>query len=134
MGSKLFRPEPFITRVGYCTMSIPSLCEPRSFIWDDIGSIWKLYVWPCLRVITARKRSWGKVMFSRVFVHRVGSASRRGDVHAGWGVGQTSLPSDTMGYGQRAGITHPTGMHSCLIHKNVLVEKTVVFSTELFKH
>ena len=31
----------------------------------------------------------------------------------GGGVGRPSW--DTMGYGQRAGSTHPTGMHSCLI-------------------
>ena len=30
------------------------------------------------------------------------------------GVGQTPPPSDTTGYGQRAGGTHPTIMHSCL--------------------
>ena len=44
-----------------------------------------------------------------------------GDLHLGGGstsggggeVGHTP-PSDTTGYGQRAGGTHPTGMHSCL--------------------
>ena len=29
-------------------------------------------------------------------------------------LGQTP-PGQTMGYGQQAGSTHPTGMHSCLI-------------------
>ena len=32
-------------------------------------------------------------------------------LHPGVGVGQTP-PSDTAGYGQRAGGTHPTGIHS----------------------
>ena len=39
-------------------------------------------------------------------------ASRRG-LHPG-GVGQTPPQLDTTGYGQRAGGTHPTGMHSWL--------------------
>ena len=46
-------------------------------------------------------------------VHRGrGSASRRG-LHLG-GVWQTPpRPTDTTGYGQQAGGTHPTGIHSC---------------------
>ena len=35
-----------------------------------------------------------------------------GDLHPG-GLGRP--PSDTTGYGQRAGGTHPTGMHFCLL-------------------
>ena len=31
--------------------------------------------------------------------------------HGGWA--DPSTQSDTMGYGQRAGGTHPNGMHSC---------------------
>ena len=43
-----------------------------------------------------------------------GSASRwKRGLHPG-GIGRTP-PSDTMGYGQQAGGTHPTGMHSCCI-------------------
>ena len=40
-------------------------------------------------------------------------------VHGGGGgvsqhaMGQTHTPSDTMGYGQQAGGTYPTGMHTC---------------------
>ena len=50
-------------------------------------------------------------------VSRGGSASR-GDLHPGEGVssrevGQTPPPSDTTGYNQQAGGTHPTGMYSC---------------------
>ena len=29
-------------------------------------------------------------------------------------LGYTPLPADTTGYGQQAGGSHPTGMHSCL--------------------
>ena len=36
-------------------------------------------------------------------------------------VGQT--PSDTMGYDQRAGVTHPTGMHSCYKCVNMVETK-----------
>ena len=36
-----------------------------------------------------------------------------GKVCMGEGVGQTPPQSDTMGYGQLAGGTHPTGIHSC---------------------
>ena len=53
----------------------------------------------------------------------MGSASR-GSLHPGVsvsrgglqpeGVGQTP-PPNTTGYGQRAGGTHPTGMHSCWV-------------------
>ena len=39
-------------------------------------------------------------------LHPGGSASRMG-------LGRPLPPSDTMGYSQRAGGTHPTGMHSC---------------------
>ena len=75
-----------------------------------------------------------KVMFLHLsvshFVHRRGlhpgawSASRGvvciqgGGLHPGgsvlWGEGsQTSPTSDTMGYAQRTGGTHPAGMHIC---------------------
>ena len=87
---------------------------------------------------------WGKVRFSRLsFCPHGGSASRRGSTFREAGGGQGSLhpggrsasrrgrlhtggrvciqgegvgqtPLDTTGYGQRAGGTHPTGMHSCL--------------------
>ena len=43
-----------------------------------------------------------------------GSASRRGLNPEGWG--WADPPSDTTGYGQHAGGTHPTGMHSCFYH------------------
>ena len=45
-----------------------------------------------------------------------GSAYRGGGLHTGVGVGQTPPPLDTMGYGQRAGGTHPTGMHFCVYY------------------
>ena len=55
-------------------------------------------------------------------LHLRGSAFRRGlhpggmhpgGVCMGGGLGRPSTQSDTMGYGQRAGGMHPTGMHSC---------------------
>ena len=58
-----------------------------------------------------------------------GSAS--GGLHLGGGgsafggVGQTSHP-DTMGYGQRAGSTHPTGMHSCFAGVCLFMVRVVV--------
>ena len=46
-----------------------------------------------------------------VCIHGGGvSASRGGGLHPG---GWADPPSDTMGYCQRAGGTHPTGMHPC---------------------
>ena len=48
-----------------------------------------------------------------------GSASKGGlypgDLYPGWSAsrgGQTPFPRATMGYSQRVGSTHPTGMHS----------------------
>ena len=71
------------------------------------------------------RTKFAKVMFSQVFVcpqmgglHLgVGSLHPGGGESASKGVGQTPPPSDTTGYGQRAGGTHPTGMHSCFGHK-----------------
>ena len=68
-------------------------------------------------VITARK-----VMFSQVCVipsvHGVGgwlpSMHWEGGLHPGRGWGRPYHPPRYMEYGQRAGGTHPTGMHSCL--------------------
>ena len=36
-------------------------------------------------------------------------------IQVGWADPTPPPPSDTTGYGQRAGGTHPTGMHSCQI-------------------
>ena len=79
---------------------------------------------------TARK--FAKVMFLHLYVsHSVhGGASRgsafKGGLHRGgvciqgglhlWGVGRPPQ-SDTTGYGQRAGGTHPTGMHFCVLNE-----------------
>ena len=78
-------------------------------------------------IITARKRSLGQGNVFTLVCHSVhggglppGGLHLRGVCLQGvciWGVciqgvGQTP-PSHTMGYGQRAGGTHPTGMHSC---------------------
>ena len=74
-----------------------------------------------LEFITARKRSLRRLCFSTCLsvilftgesVSGVGSVSRRVCIR-GLGGWTDSLPSDTMGYGQRASGTHPTGMHSC---------------------
>ena len=46
-------------------------------------------------------------------LHQGGSASGGGGVCMQKGLGRP--PSDSMGHGQRAGGTHPTGMHSCVV-------------------
>ena len=70
-----------------------------------------------LWIITVRKRSLGQ---GNIFTSVCHSFSpQRGWSASGVcivGVGQTP-PSDTTGYGQRAGGMHPTGMHSCFILK-----------------
>ena len=43
-----------------------------------------------------------------------GSASRKGSASGERAWADPPPPSDTMGYGQRAGGSHPNGMHSCL--------------------
>ena len=52
----------------------------------------------------------GGVVCIRGDLH-LGRGSAQGG-HASMGVGQTPPQSDTMVYGQRAGGTHPNGMHS----------------------
>ena len=51
-----------------------------------------------------------------IFTNVCHSVQGWGDLHPGGsasrGVGQNPPQSDTMAYGQRAGGTHPTGMHS----------------------
>ena len=53
-------------------------------------------------------------------LHPEGPASRgvciQGGLHRGGEWADTPATSDTMGYGQRAGGTHPSGMHSCLFY------------------
>ena len=80
-------------------------------------------------IVTARKR---RGLHPGVGLHRGGPASEwvciGGGLHPGGpnpgggpasrGVGQTPPQLDTTRYGQRAGGTHPTGMHSCLNIKN----------------
>ena len=65
-------------------------------------------------IITARKRSLGQGnIFTNVCssVQGEGVCIQEGGLHRG---GWADPPqSDTMGYGQRSGGTHPTGMHSC---------------------
>ena len=61
---------------------------------------------------------FAKVMFLHlsVILFTGGGLHAGEDLHPGGsaskGVWQTPSPSDTTGYGQRAGGTHPTGMHS----------------------
>ena len=57
-------------------------------------------------------------MFSQVFVCQQGRGLHLGGLHPGRGSASRGVwadppPSDTVEYGQRAGGTHPTGMHSC---------------------
>ena len=79
-------------------------------------------------IVTARKRrglhpgggsasGWACI---GVGLHRGGSASRGAESRGGPHPGGLGRPPqlDTTRYGQRAGGTHPTGMHSCLNIKN----------------
>ena len=63
---------------------------------------------------------FAKVMFSQAsfcprgwggLLHREGWCAPPG----GWGLGRPPPHLDTTGYGQRAGGTHRTGMHSCFL-------------------
>ena len=66
---------------------------------------------------------WGKVIFLSVIPSVNGGgglASQHasqvtwlGGLHRGGRLGRPPSPSDTMGYGQQPGSTHPIGMHSC---------------------
>ena len=76
-------------------------------------------------VITARKRSLGQGnIFTRV-CHSVHRGEHAGSMHGCWGAcvvaeGCAWLwgdASDTTRYGQWAGGTHPTGMHSCSFYR-----------------
>ena len=58
--------------------------------------------------ITARKRSWGKVIISQV------------SVHSGVSVRGSQRPPPCSG---RADDKHPTGMHYCLISRSILTRK-----------
>ena len=58
-------------------------------------------------LVTAGKRSLRRLCFHRCLsVHRGGVSA---PLHAG----DTPAEKWMLGYGQQAGITHPTGMHSC---------------------
>ena len=63
-----------------------------------------------------------------------GSASRGQGLHPGWDLrpgGSASgaeTPSDTIGYSQHAGGTHPTGMHSSFVKVIDLVAMNEKFS------
>ena len=75
------------------------------------------------RLFTACKRSWRRLCFPRCLsVHRVGvSASGPGWV----------APSQCMlGYGQQAGGTHPTGMHSCFSNISSCPVKKLPFKSK----
>ena len=77
---------------------------------------------------TARK--FAKVMFLHLYVsHSVHGGVHPGGLHSrgvciGGGLHPGGSPSvgrppqsDTTGYGQRAGGTHPTGMHFCVLNE-----------------
>ena len=70
--------------------------------------------WPQRNSFTLDCIGWGVCL-------GVGCLPRgRRDLHPG-GLGRPPLPppSDTTGYGQQAGGTHPTGMHSCFIIRSL---------------
>ena len=58
---------------------------------------------------------WGKVMFLHLSV--IHSVYEGVCIRESWG--RPLTPSDTTGHGQRAGGTHPTGMHYCFVQSNV---------------
>ena len=59
---------------------------------------------------------FAKVLFSQEGgLHPGRSLYQGGGLHPG-GAQTPPPPSNTTGYGQRAGSTHPTGMHSCLLN------------------
>ena len=76
-----------------------------------------------IQLLPPANEVWGKVMFSQVSViQSTGGSASREEVSASrrrgvciqeeGGVIPPCPPSDTTGYGQRAGGTHPTGIHS----------------------
>ena len=60
--------------------------------------------------------------------HMTGGSASGGVCIQGGGLG-TPRPSDTTGYGQRAGGTHPTGIHSCFV-----VVFLILNSGDMFTH
>ena len=54
-----------------------------------------------------------------------GSASSEG-LHPGSAFRGQTPPSDTTVYGQRAGGTHPTGMHSCLMSNLLYFDRSLI--------
>ena len=96
-------------------MSQRSFISPRA-IFRDQSALFRfihglnVYI---LLIFTARKRSLGQGnVFTRVLL-----LCSQGDLHpggsaSGGGLGRPPLPTRTMGYGQQAGGTHPTGMHT----------------------
>ena len=61
-------------------------------------------------LITGRKRSFGKVTFSQVFVCPQGRGVCPSKLH--WSHGNLHAPEMAI----KAGGTHPTGMHTCLVN------------------
>ena len=78
---------------------------------------------PCFNIAD----SWNGPVFwdrSGVCIQR-GSASREG-LHPGSAFRGKTPPSDTTVYGQRAGGTHPTGMHSCLMSNLLYFDRSLI--------
>ena len=91
-------------------------------VTKDDGLLWQLplpaKVWPVIShvfFLPPVNEVWGKVIFSQACVILF-----RGGLHSEGGR-TIPPPSDTMGYGQRAGGTHPTGMHSCCEKTNTSI-------------
>ena len=98
----------------HCDLDLHSYCEcgvckcETGYHHDSNGDCVKGKQHTRLLVLPPANEVWGKVTFSQASVIPF--------VHGGWclhpgGVGQTPPASGTI---QRAGGTHPTGMHSCL--------------------
>ena len=83
----------------------------------------KVYFYTCLSVIlfTGESVWWD--------LHPGGGLPPGGCLHPGRSaLGEGRSPSDTTGYGQQVGDTHPTGMHSCSVF-NFSIEIFIIFAT-----
>ena len=84
-------------------------CAPFLIFAARKRSLRRLCFYTCLSVILF---AGGGGVCIRGGLHTGGSASRGVSIQGGWA---DPPPSDTTGYGQRAGGTQPTGMHSCYL-------------------
>ena len=101
------------------------------------------FAWCEWALITAHKRSCGKVMFSEVLSFHGGDPSLAGGAILTWGGSAILSRGDSVRggavkephVGQQADGTHPTGMHSCFIcmrQRKHFIQKRALFSKCVF--